>query len=423
MRVGFVLTETVDGRFVPWESFLDWESYIDLYCLALARRGHSCTKYVPSIEATEVKIYRHKFGHIVKRVPVHHPVLYPRWLGRKRKGTHGLTTVAYQLQSLGFTLNLIREAKADRTDLFHYSSYYSSFFVPAFVTRVVAPMLVQYSGGGLPERALPRLAWRSALAPSFAAARSVLLGEYKSELEMLRGQPGAGAAKTRSFDAPIVDTDVFRPVPRDKAVTRSGFEQGATNILSVTFVSKRHSELLAKNPYLLVTLFAKAKKSWARGKLKLYIAGFGPGMDDLREHVEAEGVGGDVKLLGRVKHDSLPVLYSASDLVFVPYPFERLNEGSVTYESFACGTAVAGWRRSEAIPVEQPGGFLVDLQPDSGATQMVARLADSAYMRSKEAQCAELASRVSLEAGGEKLEACYNEAVANRAASRGRGGP
>jgi glycosyltransferase involved in cell wall biosynthesis len=417
LRIGFVLAETVEGRFVPWESFLDWESYIDLYCLALMRRGHFCIKYVPSVDAEKVTSHRHKFGHTVKRVPVRHPVLNPRWISRRRMGRAGLSTTAYQLQGLGFTLNLLKEAKADKVEVFHYSSYYSSFFVPSSLIRSLAPMVAQYSGGALPDQALARVLWRVLLAPSLLASSAILVGDYRSELQSLRSQAGANLAKIRNFDSPVVDTTVFRPQPREEAILHAGFEGLSTNILSVTSIPSKHSELLAKNPFALVSLFAEAKRLWG-SRLTLYLAGFGPGMDELREHARVEGVDSEVKLLGMVKHDLLPVLYSASDLVFVPYPFEKLNEGSVTFEAFACGTPVAGWRRLAETPIEQDGGFLVDMEPVSGAQQLVSRLRDSKYMSMKRAECLKSGRQVSLEVAGEKLDSFYVEA--RGAATRAR---
>jgi len=410
LRIGFVLAETVDGRFVPWESFLDWESYIDLYCQALMRRGHTCIKYVPSIEAEKVFSYVHKFGHIVKRIPVDNPVLNPRWLSRKRMGKAGLSTTAYQLQGLGFTLRLLREAKADRAEILHYSSYFSSFFVPAFLTRTLVPLVAQYSGGALPSQSLSRVIWRVLLAPSMLASSSILVGEYKSELQSLRSQAGANLSKIRDFDSPVVDTSIFRPYPREQAIAQAGFDSRSRNMLSVTFIPRKHSELLAKNPFALISLFAEVTRL-LKAPQTLYFAGFGPGMEELKAHARSEGVAEQVKLLGRVRHDLLPVLYSASDLVFVPYAFERLNEGSVTFEAFACGRPVAGWRRTTTTRIEQEGGFLVDMDPKEGAGQLASRLEDAGYMARKGQEGLKAADRVSMEVAGSKLETVYSEAL------------
>jgi glycosyltransferase involved in cell wall biosynthesis len=417
LKIGFVLAETIDGGFVLWESLADSESYVDLYCLALTKRGHACIKYVPSVEAEKISSYRHKFGHVVKRVPVHHQVINPRWISRRRMGRTGLSTTAHQLQGLGFTANLLREAKSDKVDVLHYSSYYSSFFVPALLTRGLAPFVAQYSGGGLPDQAISRVLWRVMMAPSLLASSSILVGNYRSELISLRAQAGSNPAKIRNFDSPVVDMRVFRPQPREGAILEAGFEGRSTNILSVTFIPKKNPELLAKNPFALVSLFAEAKRLFG-SRLTLYFAGFGPGMDELREHARAEGVDSEVKLLGRVRHDLLPTLYSASDLVFVPYPFEKLNEGSVTFEAFACGTPVAGWRRLAETPLEQVGGFLVDMTPASGAAQLVSRLKDSNYMSRKREECSKAGQQVSLDVAGEKLDSAYLEATGKAGRAR-----
>ena len=61
LNVGLVVTELLDGRFVPWEKSLEWESYIYLYCLGLMKRGHKCIKYVPSLAVSATQADHHMF--------------------------------------------------------------------------------------------------------------------------------------------------------------------------------------------------------------------------------------------------------------------------------------------------------------------------------------------------------------------------
>ena len=185
MNVGFVVTELLDGRFVPWEKVLGWESYLDLYCLALRRRGHKGVVYVPSIGVSKTETYVHKFGHEVKRVPAYNTLLAPKALLPARSYEAGYTTVFRQLLGPPFTLNLLAEAARDGTQVLHYSSYYTSFFVPAFLVAGRIPFVAQYTGGALPADNPQRLFWKLSLIPALKASRAVLLGEYRSEIGLL----------------------------------------------------------------------------------------------------------------------------------------------------------------------------------------------------------------------------------------------
>ena len=214
LNVGFVVTELIDGRFAPWEKSLEWESYLDLYCLALARRGHNCIKYVPSISTSFTQTYTHRFGHKVKRIPVYNGLLSPKSLLRVRAYQGGYTTILRELLAPTFALNLLKEAVRDSIDVLHYASYYSSFFVPAFVLSRRFATVAQYTGGALPINQPARILWASAILPSLNSSAAILIGDYSSERACLTQELKVPIGKQEYFDAPIVDTEIFKELDR-----------------------------------------------------------------------------------------------------------------------------------------------------------------------------------------------------------------
>ncbi|MDA4118073.1 MAG: glycosyltransferase family 4 protein [Thaumarchaeota archaeon] len=410
MNIGFVVTELLDGRFLPWEKSLDWESYLDLYCLALRRRGHQCVKYVPSIGVSKTKSYLHKFGHVVKRVPAYKRVLAPRTLLRPKKYEAGYTTTLRPLLGPSFTLNLIKEASIDGIDVLHYSSYYSLFFVPSFVAAHRFATVAQYTGGSLPSGSFAKPLWKLALGPGFGATRAILVGDYKSEVRALTNYLGVRPDKLRNFDAPIIDQDVFHELDKSKSQRELGMDPGKKNLLSVTFIPRRHSIGLAKDPFLMVEIFAEAVRQ-GMGDSLLHIVGWGPGEEDLRQYVVDNGLSDLVKVYGHIPHPRLPSYFSATDLFFLPYPLERLNEGSVTIEAFACSRPVVAFKRNPTDETEQYGGFLVETDPKSGGTTLLEYARNSDFLERKGREGRAFSAGFTLEYAGLRLEEVYREII------------
>jgi glycosyltransferase involved in cell wall biosynthesis len=411
LNVGFVVTELIDGRFAPWEASLEWESYLDLYCLALARMGHSCVKYVPSISTSSTQTYRHRFGHTVKRIPVYNRLLSPRPLLRARAYQGGYTTIFRELLAPTFALNLLKEAVRDEIDILHYASYYSAFFVPAFLLSGRFVTVAQYTGGALPPNQPARALWASAILPSLSSSAAVLLGDYASERACLTRELKVPIDKQEYFSAPIIDTTIFEELDKATCQRRQGFDPKKRNILAVTSIPSRSSGSLGKDPFLMLDVLEEALRDDLHPTV-LYIAGSGPGEEQLKLHVMDRGLGERVRILGRVEHRELPRYYGACDLVFFPQRIEKLNEGSVTIEAFACSRPVVAFKRHQDDPTEQLGGFLVDTAPERGGPAIMERLNRQDYLSEKGAEGKTLASGFSLEVAGRRLEDIYSKVLA-----------
>lgn len=410
MNVGFVVTELLDGRFLPWEKCLQWESYLDLYCVALSKRGHRCVKYVPSIGVSRMETYTHKFGHEVKRVPAYSRLLAPKQLLRPRAYEGGLTTIGRQFLGPPFTLNLYREARRDGIQLLHYSSYYSSFFMPAFAIAGRVPMVVQYTGGAMPAGTLDRLGWRLTLLPSLESSRAVLVGDYASERRSLVRDLSVPKSKLADFDAPIIDEQVFKEGDKASAQKRLGFDPARKNVLCVSYIPRRHTIALAKDPYLMVDTVERAIKVGG-DEIMVYVAGWGTGEEEFRSYVKGKGLEDRVRVLGMVEHRSLPLYYWASDLVFLPFRLEKLNEGSVTAEAFACGRPVVAFKRHHSDDTDQAGGFLIDEDPGSGSKVLLELTRQGNYLERKGREARLLSERYTLDFAGKRLERIYGEAL------------
>ena len=410
MEIGFVVTELLDGRFEPWEKCLDWESHTDLYCLALRRRGHCSRVYVPSIGVSRTKTYTHKLGHEVKRVPAYNHLLAPRALLRPRPYEGGTTTVLRQLLGPAFTLNLQSEVIKDGTQLLHYSSYYSLFFVSAYLIAPTTPYVVQYTGGALPQREPAKLLWQLSIIPSLASSKFVLLGDYRSEKRSLASQLGVSSAKQEFFNAPILDSSVFYEMDKSKSQAELGFDPRKTNILCVSYIPRPHALELAKNPYLMVDMVREAIDLGGE-ELVVYVAGWGVGLEEFKEYVRSSGVAGHFRILGRVDHPKLPRYYSATDLVWLPIGQEQLNEGLVTAEAFACGRPVVAFKRWATDKTEQKGGFLLDRDPATGGKLLLERVRDPEFLARKGTEGKAMAQQYSLESAGKRLEEIYTRVL------------
>jgi glycosyltransferase involved in cell wall biosynthesis len=412
LNVGVVVTELLDGRFVPWEKCLDWESYLDLYCLALERRGHSCVKYVPSIGVSKTQTYFHKFGHKVKRVPAYNRVLAPKGLLRPRTYPGGLTTILGQLLGPSFTINLMREARVDDVQVLHYSSYYTSFFVPAIIAAQRIPVVTQYTGGMLPTNTSGRLLWKLLLLPSLRASRSVLLGDYESETRTLIYDLDVPKTKQEFFNAPIVDSTHFHELGKKEAQRSLGVDSRKKNILCVTYIPPKPSSpvLLAKDPYVMIDVIERAVSDGG-DEIMVYVAGWGRGAAEFEAYVRDRGLAERVRVLGQVEHTRLPLFFSASDLAFVPFRLEKLNEGSATIEAFACGRPVTAFKRDDSNSTEQKGGFLLDEDLELGASVLVDRLRRPGYLEEKGKEALAISSQYTLGFAGKRLEEIYQSAT------------
>jgi glycosyltransferase involved in cell wall biosynthesis len=119
----------------------------------------------------------------------------------------------------------------------------------------------------------------------------------------------------------------------------------------------------------------------------LLIGGAGPLEGRLREAVAVHGLGENVRLLGYVPEERLPLYYRAADLFVLP-TVELEGFGLVTLEALACGTPVLGTPVGGTVEILSgldPALLCRSPQPDDLAEGIGRLLADPALAPSAEA--------------------------------------
>jgi len=175
-------------------------------------------------------------------------------------------------------------------------------------------------------RAMERRVYRRAdrfitLSHSFAA---IAAERYAVPTERIRVVPGG------------VDLGAYVRIPLDakrEARRRLGWPEDRPIVLSVRRLARRMGlERLVDAASLLTPDFPR---------LLVLIAGKGPLEAELRSRIAARGVDNNVRLLGFVPDDDLPLAYAAADLTVVP-SVALEGFGLVSVESMAAGTPVIG---------------------------------------------------------------------------------
>jgi glycosyltransferase involved in cell wall biosynthesis len=152
------------------------------------------------------------------------------------------------------------------------------------------------------------------------AFRRVVTTQYGISEEKIRVVPGG------------VDTERFQcTFSRTEARTKLGWPLDRPILLSVRRLVRRMGlENLIKAVQLL---------SAERDGLLLYIGGTGPLAPELQQRIEDANLQRQIKLLGRLNDEELPIAYQAADVSIVPSQALE-GFGLTVVESLACGTPV-----------------------------------------------------------------------------------
>lgn len=125
-----------------------------------------------------------------------------------------------------------------------------------------------------------------------------------------------------------VDTELFKPLNASRQVLRDMYAvPEGINLLYAGRISKD------KSVELVVDVYRELKHDFP--ELNLILAGEGPEMEQLMDECKKEA---RVFFLGRVDHDIMPIVYSASDLFLFPSTTDTF--GRVVAEGQACGLPV-----------------------------------------------------------------------------------
>lgn len=187
------------------------------------------------------------------------------------------------------------------------------------------------------------------------------------------GYPAAEAEHAAQQSLPItvvppgVDTERFRPLTaheRERARQRLGVPADAELVVGLSRLVPRKGFDTA--------IRAVARLAKSRPRLQFVIGG--AGRDSPRLHRLAQDLGAPVRLLGRVPHDDLPLLYGAADVCTMLCRnrwagLEQEGFGIVFLEAAACGVAQVAGRSGGAAEAVLHGetGFVIDPPDDVDA--------------------------------------------------------
>lgn len=409
------MDETPDPRKVPKSVYFERTSNIDEWLHALADVGVDAVKYVPYRNIKKVETGKHRLGHTVKLVPVE-TRLFPIHLLRTMVRTHsGETSRFYRLESLIFTLNLLREVRQDRVDALHYMNYFSSNFVFSFIPARVVPVVAMYTGGDLPTRSVAKWGWFFSLHLAMSRVKLILIGDYPERVSRLVWLTGGDRSKIRIFDILRVNTKIFHPTDRRAARERLGLPPDAFEILCVlSVIPLPHKDPNMKDPYALLRVFRAALDDSKDADLALVVVGSGPGLEQMKEAARSLGLERRASFVGHVSHYSLPDYYGASNLVFIPFKLESLKHTHVLIEAFACARASVAFANRSPFREDWEGGFMISAEEDQGGAAL-ARIAGAPdLILEKERQALSLAPANDLQGGMETLSGYYRQVLASR---------
>jgi len=212
----------------------------------------------------------------------------------------------------------------------------------------------------------------------------------------------------------IVDDKLFHTLDRNSATKKVGFNKDKINIVMISRIESTQrvssSKDYEKDPFTALEIFrCLAQKN---PKVMLHVIGRGVGMKEFRTRIHRYKLQDKVKIYGWIERELLPEYYSAADLTFYPHPLITINDGTANHESLLCGTPVIYYKRYPWVKTEQPGGFLIDRDPELGAEQILSRL-NPTYLLKKGEEAKSMPHDFTIEAFGNYLTKILRQLIKN----------
>lgn len=329
----------------------------------------------------------------------------------RRIGKGSIRKIITALEILMFTMRVLLRLRRDEVSVYvilHLWDYEIPFL--NLILRMFRPTIVMWLGGSL--RWHERLGrWKycvfvSIFRLSLSLASLILINpnpEHKYYLFKVLKLPKEKVVNFKEF---IVDDKLFRTLDKETSAKKAGFDRNEINIVMVSRIetleriaSCRDFE---KDPFTALEVFRHLAEKYP--KVKLHVFGRGQGMEEFKRRIDQYNLKDKVKIYGYIERELLPEYYSAADLTFFPAPHIIVPwDGQANHESLLCGTPVIYFRRHSKIKMEQPGGFLIDRDPEIGASQILARL-NSAYLLKKKEEAALVPRDFTIEAFGNHMK-------------------
>jgi glycosyltransferase involved in cell wall biosynthesis len=280
---------------------------------------------------------------LVVPVPLHERVLHRRELVPYRDGAIDVRYAAWAfpprvgrpLYPACFGLSLLpelRRLRAERPVCLLVSWGYPDAVGMAALNRALGlPLIIKLHGSDINVHAadgkLQAAQLRWAARRAFAV---VCVSEALRQRAIALGVPADKAVVVRNG----VDTEHFRPLPREEARAQTGQPAQRRSVLFVGNV------LATKGVRELLLAFEHVGRQIP--DLDLVVIGEGAESDWLRTKAKAAGLDARVRLVGRVDHAALGPWFNAADLVCLPSHMEGLP--NVLMEAMACGVPCVATR-------------------------------------------------------------------------------
>ncbi|RKY41051.1 MAG: hypothetical protein DRP76_00680, partial [Candidatus Omnitrophota bacterium] len=147
-----------------------------------------------------------------------------------------------------------------------------------------------------------------------------------------------------------VDTDLFKPLERDRCRERLGLPQDKKIVLFVGNL------VPVKGVDVLVEAFARLPAD-----MLLVLVGDGPLKNRLQAKVKEFGIENNVIFVGRTRHEAIPYYMNACDIFCLP----SLNEGcpNVILEALACGKFVVATKVGSISEIITSGDYGILVSP------------------------------------------------------------
>lgn len=309
-----------------------------------------------------------------------------------------LKTIYYFLNR-GYTEKVIREIDPDIIHIQSISSYTIPFMMAAANCR--KPFIV--SNHGLASSLEDVDPWLKKLEEEFfktaeknnTIITTVSSGIKKRVIDYYRLN-GNNIEVVYNGVMPNTDTVDSKKLSRLKA--RHGIKTGMFVFLCAGSISYRKNQLQVVRAF---GILLQKKKN-----VKLFLAGYGPQYDELREYVTEKELEGNVVVLGNVEHDEMAYYYALSNCTVMASVDEGF--GLPVIEGYSFGIPSVMYKDLDAaLDISFPdSGILVEQRSDESLSQGMAAAMDSKW---DENRIKKYAMRFSNEAMGEK----YHEALEN----------
>jgi len=327
----------------------------------------------------------------------------------KRIGKSFLRKIIIAIENLMYAIRVIQQLPRHKVDVYiilHLWDYEIPFL--NLILRIFRPTMIMWFGGSLRWYAQSGR-WKyyifvSVYRLSLRLASLTLVSLDPEQEYCLFKILKLPRNKVKNFKEYIVDAKLFHRLDRDTSAKKIGFNRKEINILMVSRIESTQRiascKDYEKDPFTALEIFrCLANKN---PKVKLHVFGRGQGIEEFKRRIKQYNLQNKVKIYGWIERELLPTYYSAADLTFYPHPFITINDGQANHESLLCGTPAIYFKRYPWVKTEQPGGFLIDRDPELGAQQILSRL-NSTYLLMKREETASIPRDFTIEAFGNRL--------------------